>query len=202
MPYKNKEDQIEHTRRYNREHAEERNAYMRQYYHEHSEERKSYQLERYKEHSEERKIYSKKYYEEHKEEHRERCKQYYQKHIQKIKKCNRLYRQEHANELKIYKNQYHKNKIKDDPAHGKKHYKKYKGHYCLKAKLREKYIKQATPPWADLNRIKDIYQNCPEGYEVDHIIPLQGKFVSGLNIPINLQYLTTEENRKKGNRIL
>ena len=57
-----------------------------------------------------------------------------------------------------------------------------------------------TPSWADKEKIKEIYKNCPEGYEVDHIIPLQGKLVSGLHIETNLQYLTKESNSRKGNR--
>jgi len=57
-----------------------------------------------------------------------------------------------------------------------------------------------TPIWADLNKIKEIYKNCPEGYHVDHIIPLQGEIISGLHIETNLQYLTETENLRKGNK--
>lgn len=57
-----------------------------------------------------------------------------------------------------------------------------------------------TPKNADINAIKEFYKNCPEGYHVDHIIPLQGKNVSGLHIISNLQYLTPEENTRKGNK--
>lgn len=56
-----------------------------------------------------------------------------------------------------------------------------------------------TPSWANLDTIRQIYANCPEGYEVDHIIPLNGVNVSGLHVPENLQYLTVSDNRSKGN---
>lgn len=69
----------------------------------------------------------------------------------------------------------------------------YHGHKRRASKL------QRTPVWSDLKEIKIIYDNCPKGYSVDHIIPLQGKLVSGLHVPSNLQYLTQSENCKKYN---
>lgn len=58
----------------------------------------------------------------------------------------------------------------------------------------------ATPKWADLQKIEDIYSSCPEGYHVDHWAPLQGELVCGLHVHENLQYLTAAENLAKGNK--
>ncbi len=65
--------------------------------------------------------------------------------------------------------------------------------------LRRNAKRKRVPAWADLCKIKEIYENCPDGYHVDHIIPLRGKLVSGLHVPENLQYLTVEDNLKKAN---
>lgn len=61
---------------------------------------------------------------------------------------------------------------------------------------------QRTPKWADTAAIAKFYENCPPGYQVDHVIPLRGRLVSGLHVLNNLQYLTKEENAKKGNKFI
>ena len=48
--------------------------------------------------------------------------------------------------------------------------------------------------------ITEVHANCPEGWHVDHIIPFQGKTISGLHVPKNLQYLPKWVNSMKGNR--
>jgi 5-methylcytosine-specific restriction endonuclease McrA len=50
---------------------------------------------------------------------------------------------------------------------------------------------------ADTAKIKEIYTNCPDGYEVDHINPLS---LGGLHHEDNLQYLPWRVNRSKSNR--
>jgi hypothetical protein len=60
---------------------------------------------------------------------------------------------------------------------------------------------QRTPSWADMKAISDFYEKCPDGYHVDHIIPLQGKTVCGLHVLENLQYLPAKENLRKFNRL-
>ncbi len=58
----------------------------------------------------------------------------------------------------------------------------------------------ATPLWVDVDELKQIYSNCPIGYEVDHIVPISHLNVCGLHIPNNLQYLPRSENRSKSNK--
>lgn len=82
----------------------------------------------------------------------------------------------------------------------KDYYKENKGRIIAKSAARNALLKNAIPKWANLSKIKEIYDNCPEGYHVDHIIPLQGENICGLHIETNLQYLTAEENLKKGNK--
>lgn len=67
------------------------------------------------------------------------------------------------------------------------------------SKLRKVYISERTPAWADLEAIYTFYKNCPEGHHVDHIVPLQGKLVSGLHVISNLQYLLASDNLRKSN---
>lgn len=69
---------------------------------------------------------------------------------------------------------------------------------------------QRTPPWLtpkQIAEVDDFYHLAEalnrvanEFYEVDHIVPLRGRSVSGLHVPWNLQLLTTRENCIKGNR--
>ena len=72
---------------------------------------------------------------------------------------------------------------------------------------RQQRIKQATPLWADGDAIQFTYMRAQEltkqtgiPHEVDHIIPIRGKYVSGLHVPSNLQILTEYENQSKNNK--
>ena len=76
-------------------------------------------------------------------------------------------------------------------------------HNLKEANRRAKKL-NATPKWLskeDKIKIKEIYMTCPDGWHVDHIIPLQGKDVSGLHVPWNLQHLPAKENIIKGNKV-
>lgn len=66
---------------------------------------------------------------------------------------------------------------------------------------------QARPPWAQASWYVPIYEECARKtmetgivHHVDHIVPLQGRLVSGLDVPWNLQVLTQAENCSKSNK--
>ena len=85
---------------------------------------------------------------------------------------------------------------KKNYIHGESKAPKYRSMY---ARLSHMKRKLRMPKWSDRNAIKEFYLNKPEGYQVDHIIPLQGKMVSGLHVLENLQYLPALENNRKQN---
>lgn len=72
------------------------------------------------------------------------------------------------------------------------------------SRLRQQKISQAMPVWADVQRIKEIYDSRLPGEHVDHIIPLKGidpetgqHVVCGLHVHNNLQVLPADDNGAK-----
>jgi hypothetical protein len=70
-------------------------------------------------------------------------------------------------------------------------------------------LKQATPPWITkkmLEQIEQIKQVARElssefiQYEIDHIHSLNGINSCGLNVPWNLQIISSIENKQKKNK--
>jgi hypothetical protein len=121
----------------------------------------------------------------------------------------------------IYKKYYEKNKnVKNKKR--KEHYLKNKENtlkkckeYRLKNKSRcnsysrfyQQLKRKAVPSWANIEKINWFYQEANRLtqetgaiHHVDHIYPLQSKYMCGLHVETNLQILTKKENLSKGNR--
>jgi predicted GNAT family acetyltransferase len=67
--------------------------------------------------------------------------------------------------------------------------------------------KAATPLWANIEKIEAFYvqaqlltQKTGVKHEVDHIVPLQGRRVTGFHVESNLQVIPKALNRAKSNR--
>ena len=63
---------------------------------------------------------------------------------------------------------------------------------------------KATPKWLTEEhhkQIAEIYATCPKDCDVDHVVPLRGKNVSGLHVPWNLEHMEKLDNMSKGNRL-
>lgn len=82
------------------------------------------------------------------------------------------------------------------------HYIENKSDYISRNINRKLIEKKAIVPWSQKDKISEFYKNCPHGFHVDHIIPLQGKNVSGLHVLENLQYLPEIENLSKSNKFI
>ena len=144
------------------------------------------------------------------------------KNREKVKEQNKAYREKDSSKLaqKEYQQEYAKNNDRSE------YQKKYRSEnrQALSDKKREynerhpelkransaryrTFKMQRSPSWADQERINEIYESAKKAadetgipHHVDHVIPLQGKNVSGLHHQDNLLIVPGAENLSKGNR--
>lgn len=113
---------------------------------------------------------------------------YYRNNLESARKRRAEYRKSHKELQKALEANWRKN----NPGKAREKCRRYQA-----KKL------NATPKWLTDEHVKElqrIYSNCPKDYEVDHVIPIQGKNVSGLHVPWNLQYMLKSVNRSKSNK--
>jgi len=84
------------------------------------------------------------------------------------------------------------------------YYQKNKKAMVVKSRMRDKRLLKRSLP-SERKEVEKFYLNRPEGYHVDHDIPLVGKVngrhvVCGLHVLANLQYLPAHENDSKGSK--
>ena len=130
-----------------------------------------------------------------KDGYRQMCKECF-KSIDKINK------ERNKEKLKIYRTKTKETRTKSMAIWASKNRDVRNTHH---AKRRSAKL-QRTVSWSNTDKIKEFYTEAQQltqdtgiPHHVDHIIPLQGKNVSGLHVETNLQVITAEENLSKHN---
>ena len=178
-----------------------------------------------------RKAYLKEYYLKNKDAARARVKAWKKANPEKVAENQKRYAKKHpeiiaaksarsrakhlesrrARDCEFAKKYRVKNKAK--VAASKKQYAiKNKGKIHAAVAKREAAKLLRTPKWLtedDLWMIEQAYELAALRtkmfgfpWHVDHVLPLQGKTVSGLHVPTNLQVIVGIENVRKGNRVM
>jgi hypothetical protein len=157
---------------------------------------KDRQAARYIANSEHIKMQQKEHYNANKEAKQLKAKEWHKNNPEKAKAKGERWRAKNKDKLKEL-----------DRAYGQNNPDKI----CAKAAKRRSAKLNATPKWLteeDFEKIRQIYKEAKrleklDGIKrhVDHIIPLQGKTVSGFHMPENLQILTEAENCIKSNKL-
>jgi hypothetical protein len=168
------------------------------------------------------------YYRQYREENREKIKAWQNAHKEQNKEHIAARRKKYNVENKEKINMWAKQYAKANPEIGYTSSKRYRDRHPEKvAQLQKEYRaknphvfvghaikralakKQRVPSWLtdfDHIHIKCLYQlaamrskESGQSWQVDHVVPLQGKRVSGLHVPSNLRVITAAENRRKKN---
>jgi hypothetical protein len=134
-------------------------------------------------------------------------KKWQDKNLQKAKKAIRNWNKRNKDKLQKYSKKSYYKHIEKNRNRARDWQRKNKAKVTANVARRGALKKQAIPPWACLETIKKIYQEALKitkitgiKHEVDHIYPLQSKYLCGLHVETNLQILTKQQNLTKGNR--
>lgn len=136
------------------------------------------------------------------QKNKERTRKWVEQNRERTRINARKWAEENKDKRKEYNKKYRKT--------NKQKIKKYKPKPETKRAYKAKYRaakKQALASWADIKKIREIYQECIRitketgiEYQVDHIYPLSNKYLCGLHVENNLQIITKEENLLKSNK--
>lgn len=141
----------------------------------------------------------------------ERIKKWFAENPEKVKRAQRKTYANRAEKCRQYAAQYRANNQEKVRESYRKSKLKNRAYHTYLESQRQKRVKQATPSWLtkeDKQLMIDIYKLSKQIKDeygivtaVDHIIPIRGKTVCGLNVPSNLRVVTQKYNSKKSNEI-
>lgn len=126
------------------------------------------------------------------------------------KDCARRRAQSHHTNNRVAANTARSARYRANPAHHQDVTRKWarenRGLMNAYAKACRLKREQRMPRWADFEAIAEVYVRAAfltrilgEQFHVDHIVPLNGRDVSGLHVHTNLQILDAVENMRKQN---
>jgi 5-methylcytosine-specific restriction endonuclease McrA len=141
---------------------------------------------------------------------KERLLAYYQANKERLLARHKEYRGENREKISARKKYYCQNNQERSRAYTQAYQQANPGKMSAKTSKRKAAKLQRTPNWLtkeDYHAIRTLYETAAAltkstgiKHHVDHIIPLQGRTVSGFHCPTNLQILTQSENCSKNNK--
>ena len=163
---------------------------------------------------------NKKSYEKNREKALSQKSEYYKENRDKILEYKKEYHENNKEKRNAYGRNYHKkyyidnkesisNRTKAWSEENKErikdrrrnYYTMNKGLFNANVMERNALKIKATPSWYEKESVIDLYNKAKLlNMSVDHIVPLRSKLVCGLHCIDNLQLMTLEDNRSKGNR--
>lgn len=154
----------------------------------------------------------KRHYENNKEKIKARSKEWSANNKDRVKETKKEYQSKNAEKIKKDKKEYYEN--------NKEETKEFQRGWRRRNRDRVNFLKsqrratelQRTPKWLSkdhFEEIREFYKVAQkmeiekgEEYQVDHIIPLRGKYMSGLHVPWNLRVVTRAFNNSRPRNIL
>lgn len=129
------------------------------------------------------------------------------------RKFTKKWIEDNPDEWKSTLSRYRESHLEQERAKSRKWHKDNPGKSNRNTSKRRAAKINRSPSWLNAEQLEEIQwfyiaakelqwlSDPTDPLEVDHIVPLQGKNVSGLHVPWNLQILPKSLNLKKGNRL-